>query len=320
MALTSKLIYSNLHGSQRPAYRENLTEIWHVEGWNPASDSINEVYTAPGLPVRQISIVDNNQPSGFRILHVLNREFRSLDPVDIWECTITYCEHPMLIPLTVNRYVTHKPYPVWGDNSGKVPRNVVGDIFLPPLMRTRTLTRIEVNCRISRMTRQLLDFGDYADHKNSANVSINWEDGDDKSQQLHFDTGTLFLDDIRETTVEQPFTHCQLTLLFLQDKKQARLDGVVNGTSDAYTRNTVIGWKSEVPNAGPQFKDGGGVLHAFQDDVGVCMNGIGLLKTDGSRCGATDIPSGILVDEIPDADLQALIDIIQDAHQWDDEI
>lgn len=304
MACTAKLIYSNLHGGQRPAGRANLIQIYHVDGFDATTDDLGTVMAATNLPQPGDSEVIG---SPARELYVLDRVARSLDPVSLWEVTVTYCESPANIPVTVNRYATHKPYPVWGDTSNKLPRNAVGDPFLPPLQRTRALTRIEVSCRAAKGVMDTIDLADYVDHKSSSAVTFDWTDGDGALRTMAFDADTLYLDDVRLTTVQEPITHYQVTLLFLEDKKLSVLSGFVNGsTATSYSSGTQIGFKEEVPNAGGQFKDSGGKLVAFQDDNGVCVNGIGLLKADGTKCSGSDAAVGVLVDSIPNADLQAL--------------
>ena len=319
MGLTSKLVYSNLHGGSRPGMKETFVEVYHVSGFVAGDYDLGDVFLTVGIPQPGAYKQITDQPAD-RSVYVLDRQARSLDPVAIWEITVTYCEDPANIPAVVNRYATHKPQPVWGYNdadgnpTGDVPRNKVGDPFIPPLMRTRGLTRVEVVCRISKAFRQTLDFGNYVDHKSGSEITIQWTDGDDDLQVLQFSAKTLYLDDIREVTIQEPYTHYQLTMLFLEDRKQALLNSSGNAPGD------LLGFQDEIPNAGAQYSTVAdtptGNLRAFSDDVGVSLNGVGLLKLDGTKCGPADTPSSMVFNDIPDADLQGLLDDALGDAQW----
>ena len=82
------------------------------------------------------------------------------------------------------------------------------------------------------------------------------------------------------------------------------------------------GLNVNVPNAGPQYTVSAGNysiqnLRAFADGVGQCLNGIGLLKSDGTPCTASDDPTANIFDGIPNASLQGLLDAVLDSSQWD---
>jgi hypothetical protein len=324
--ITSRLIYSNIQASLRPAGRQGYLEIYHVNA--SSSDTlpleVNDVWTSTGLPQPGGGLVisPSSAPSSeTKYLWVASRSARSLDPNSIWEVSVTYQESPKDIPAVVNVGTIHKPYPVWADNNNATPRNVVGDIFMPPLNRTRAVTSVEISLRVPKATFDGTDWTKYADHKNGSESTtggstlFQWTDGDGKGRTLEYAKDTLFLDTVRAVNISEPFTHYQLTLGFLADSKVALLDGQVNGTTQSYSAGDTIGWKHEIPNAGPQYtsvaNDFSTInLHAFQDGNGVCLNGIGLLKVDGTRCTAMDQPTGILVDDIPNASFTTLLDDI----------
>jgi hypothetical protein len=312
-ALTANLMYSNIQGGMRPGGKQAIVQIYHVENFVVGENNLNDVWTASGLP-QPGDTLNITTAGGSYNIYVLDRSLRSFDPVSTWEITVTYCESPKAIPAIVNRYATHKPYPVWADNTGSVPRNSVGDIFLPPLTRTRNLPRIEVICRISKNTREVIDFGLYCDCYSENSVTLSWIDADGDTQTMVFLSYTLYLDDVREITIQEPFTHYQLTLIFLEDTKKSILSGK-DLDGNAYSSGIIIGWKQEIPNAGPQYSlvpnsTNQGDLRGFQDGVGTCLNGIGLLAGDGTQLPIGGTPSGVLVDPIPTANLQSLLDTV----------
>ena len=245
--LSGRLVYSNLGSERKPAGRESLSEIYLVENFVVGTNTQADVYTAAGVPAMgdAKTIAPANGDPSYR-LYVTDKVVRSFDPVTIWEVHVAYVEDPKNIPAKVNRYATHKPYPVWADNTNHVPRNIVGDIFMPPLSRTRSLTRIEVVCRISKDLRETIDFGDYCDHKSTVPFTISWTDGDGTAQTMYFESNTIFLDDIREVTVEEPFTHYLLTAILLEDKKKAILGGVDLIGLDYSAGEVIEAWMEEI--------------------------------------------------------------------------
>lgn len=290
MAATAALLYSNVRGIERTGFRQNWSEVWQVTGWTrPMDGDYAGLWSVDGLP-----IVGQSVQSAFAnpVTHQ-NMDFfyvaaepQTLDPEGIVNIIYTLQEDPLGLPLLVSQYTCHKTEAWWKDDEGFPIINSAGMIYMPPLTRTRAIVRLEVIKNIALSEWVGGDVTQYVDHVNANGFRVTWVDGNGVTQRTTtWGPGTVYLDEVRQPTVKEPYYHTQVTFIFLIDTLQ---DDTVVFSNATNPYGTNVGWVKRVPNMGTLFLDSNGDLTAMTDDHGQPTGMAGFLDVAGNKLTTGD--------------------------------
>lgn len=267
MAMEAKLAYSQRSAARSSEFNGTFQQVYNVTGVGVSDDPT----LAEGLPEFGDRIADQWICSSMR-----GQTHPELEGVA--QVTVDYTIDPVMQPIIVNIFTSHKTMAAWKARGGKTAGgrtiedgeqilNSAGDPYNPPLTWEKPLIRVEI---VKRMANQDFDASwitDYAKHVNSTAFPIQYTDGNNHAINLGtYEKHTVFLSEIRAPELYEPYYHRQVTYCLEIDQDT---------------------WSKKVPDMGPRCwrADPNGKLRLVlpRSEDGAFYSGAALLDGTGKQ-------------------------------------